>query len=310
MVALREAAFPKINLTLGVLGRRADGYHELSSLVAFARLGWRDRVERIEGPAGAVEFAGPFARAVGEGETTVGKAVRFARERDPGLRLGAFRVWKGIPVAAGLGGGSADAAAALRLIGRENGARAQGIDWLGLARAVGADVPVCLGLSEGGQPDAAEATRPAVMSGIGERVRRLKPVPVGAGGGLAAVLVNPGVAVSTRAVFEALNAGPVGAAGAADLPERFASPGEVLACVRAGRNDLEAPARALAPVIGEVLDRLEETPGCAVARMSGSGATCFGLFADAAAAVAAARRLKSGPGAAGWHIAPARLFGM
>lgn len=268
---LTETAPAKVNLTLRVLGRRPDGYHELDSLVAFAAHG--DRLDFAPGEAPGLRVSGPTAAAVGSDvDNLVLKAARALAERVPGLRSGRFILDKRLPVAAGLGGGSSDAAAALRLLARANGLALADPRLHAAAVATGADVPVCLD------------PRARVMRGIGEHLSAplaLAPMP--------AVLVNPGVAVPTRDVFIALNAGPV-AGGPAQAAERLDA-AALYAFIAQEPNDLEPPALALQPVIATVLADLRALRGCRLARMSGSGATCFGLFATEEAAAAAAAAL-------------------
>jgi 4-diphosphocytidyl-2-C-methyl-D-erythritol kinase len=273
---LVESAPAKVNLTLRVVGRRSDGYHEIESLVAFAEFGDRLRLWPSSGLTLAVN--GPTAVKAGDIDgNLVLKAAREMSARQDGLTLGAFRLDKRLPVAAGLGGGSADAAAALRLIARANGLTRDDPQLYAAARATGADVPVCLD------------SRPRIMRGIGDILSEPLTLPT-----LPAVLVNPGVALATKEVFAgwATASSPSPKAGFAALgapPTRAA----LLEFLLAQANDLERPAIALAPVIADVLAVLRNSVGCKVARMSGSGATCFALFASAAAAHRAARALRS-----------------
>ncbi len=288
---LRSVARAKVNLTLYVRGRRPDGYHELESLVAFTQFG--DILTLNPGQPFSLEVDGPFAEAI-EGGNLIEKAARLYREHSalvasrgraaaesPAMAAaGAFRLDKQIPVAAGLGGGSADAAAALRLLAGVNNpseAEIASLDiglpipssrlmsLLPLAREIGADVPVCL------------FSRPAIMTGIGERLRFLPASP-----SLPVVLVNPRVPLSTAAVFRELRADVLGARASPDEadPPSLRSPDDVIAYAGTRRNDLEAPARRLAPVIGVILDRLAACPGAVLARLSGSGPTCFALFRE------------------------------
>jgi 4-diphosphocytidyl-2-C-methyl-D-erythritol kinase len=271
--ALIEAAPAKVNLALHVLGRRADGYHLLDSLVVFAGVG--DRLAAEPEAALTLDLRGPFGAALaGEADNLVSRAARALAEAN-GIATGARLVLeKHLPVASGIGGGSADAAAALRVLARLWGCAPASPD---LALKLGADVPVCL------------AGRPARMGGVGEA---LAPAPALPPCGLA--LVNPGVAVSTPAVFRA-RAG--GFSARLDLPPGGWGDAATLAAdLRRWGNDLQAPAVGLAPVIGEVIAALAATPGCLLARMSGSGATCFGLFATPAEAEAAAASQRR----AGW----------
>jgi 4-diphosphocytidyl-2-C-methyl-D-erythritol kinase len=269
--ARAETAPAKVNLTLRVLGRRADGYHDIESLVVFADVG--DLLTFTRGRQLALAVRGPTAAAAGAiTDNLVLKAARALAERADGLKLGRFALSKRLPVAAGLGGGSADAAAALRLLARANRIALDDKRLLAAARATGADVPVCLD------------PRPRLMRGIGDILSDPLDLPR-----LPAVLVNPGVAVPTKDVFAALRLAPGkpapsagGRSPAAALTEEIAD----------GRNDLEAPAIAIAPVIADVLAELRSLGGCRLARMSGSGATCFGLFDTGRAATAAARTMR------------------
>jgi 4-diphosphocytidyl-2-C-methyl-D-erythritol kinase len=274
-VPLVDTAPAKINLTLRVLGRRDDGYHEIESLVAFADFG--DRLSFSRGGELALSVRGPSAAEAGAGEDNlVLKAARALGALRQDLVLGAFRLDKRLPVAAGLGGGSADAGAALRLIAQANGLARADPQLRAAARATGADVPVCLD------------PRARIMRGIGEVLSSPLALPP-----LPAVLVNPGVALATKAVFAAWR--PAAAPPAAlDLAAvaKLSSRDELWHFLIAQSNDLEAPAIALAPVIAEVLTALRGLAGCRLARMSGSGATCFALFAAAAAAREAAKILR------------------
>ena len=271
-VPLVENAPAKVNLTLRVLRRRDDGYHELESLVAFADFG--DRLSFSRGGDLKLTVRGPSAVQAGEGaDNLVLKAARALAERRPATILGAFRLDKKLPVAAGLGGGSADAGAALRLIAQANALPSDDPNLYAAARATGADVPVCLD------------PRPRIMRGIGDMLSAPLALPK-----LPALLVNPGVALPTKAVFAGWT--PTGERGpAADLDAiaKLSSRDQVLQFLGAQSNDLEPPAVALQPVIAGVLAALRELPGCKLARMSGSGATCFALFAAAAAAREAAK---------------------
>lgn len=265
-----EAAPAKINLALHVRARRADGYHEIETLFAFLRDG--DTVSVEESDRDSFALTGPFAGALrGEGNNLV-LAARdaFAAAHGPLPPL-AITLDKHLPVASGIGGGSADAAAMLRAL-----ARLKEVDPAALADialALGSDVPACL-LGKG-----------AMGEGRGEKLH-----PVGGLSDIAVLLVNPGVAVSTAAVFrgwDGIDRGPL-------LPGH-PGPGmtEWLKVAIEGRNDLKAPARAIAPVIGTVIDLLAARPGVTLARMSGSGATCFALFDNEAARAAAAQAIRS-----------------
>ena len=269
---IQELAPAKVNLTLEVLGKRADGYHELASLVAFADVG--DHLSLHPDDHWSLTCKGPTAAAIAGGNIVERAAAAFASAWS-GARTGRAELEKHLPVFAGIGGGSADAAATLRALRRLNAGTPGGaaIDWIALARNLGADVPVCLG------------SRMSHMGGTGERVRMfLKPHA------LAAVLVNPGVAVATAAVFRELAAPALIVRPTVDFDEP-ATTDDLLAQIQAGRNDLEGPARRIAPVIGEVCAAIASTAGCQLARMSGSGSTCFGLYETATAAEAAAREI-------------------
>jgi 4-diphosphocytidyl-2-C-methyl-D-erythritol kinase len=277
---LVDSAPAKVNLTLRVLGRRADGYHDIESLVVFADLG--DRLMLTPGDDLALRVVGSSAAQSGaEADNLVLKATRALAARFPGLRAGAFCLEKNLPVAAGLGGGSADAAAALRLLARVNRLAPDDPRISEAARATGADVPVCLD------------PRSRLMRGIGDILSAPLPLPR-----LPAVLVNPGVAVATKLVFAGWRPSanpPRVLAGAADFAGSATriTEHQLLEWLARDGNDLEAPAIALAPAIADVLASLREVAGCRLARMSGSGATCFALFSSAADAAAAASDLRA-----------------
>lgn len=255
--AVQELAPAKVNLDLAVIGRRADGYHDLDSLVVFAALA--DRLVLRDADELSLEICGPFCEALAcERDNLVLRAARAFADATGHPLKAAIRLEKCIPAAAGLGGGSADAAAALRGLNRlwDQGIPLDSL--LPLAMQLGADVPVCL------------ASRPARMSGIGERLEFLGSMPE-----LHVLLVNPNRAVPTGPVF----AGLAGAFSVAPRPPvPVADRAALLQHLRERRNDLEAPARRLVPEIATMLGTLADQPGCALARMSGSGATCFGLF--------------------------------
>ncbi len=274
-VPLLEDAPAKVNLTLRVLGRRADGYHELESLVAFADVA--DRLALAPGRGLALAVRGPNAAQAGaDADNLVLKAANALAGLIPGVTLGAFALEKKLPVAAGIGGGSTDAAAALRLLARANNLASDDPRVYAAARATGADVPVCLD------------PRTRLMRGIGEKLSAPLKLPP-----LDAVLVNPGVAVATKDVFAGWKplAGPGASLDAAAMAQ-LANRERFLQFLQSQANDLETPAVALAPVIAEALAALRALPGCAVARMSGSGATCFALMSSAAAAAAAAKTMQ------------------
>jgi 4-diphosphocytidyl-2-C-methyl-D-erythritol kinase len=273
---LVENAPAKVNLTLRVLRRRADGYHDLESLVAFARVA--DCLTLAPGGELALTVQGPSAAQAGaDADNLVLKAARALAARVPGLIEGAFSLDKELPVAAGLGGGSADAAAALRLLARANGLDPGDPRVTDAARATGSDVPVCL------DPQI------RLMSGVGDILSAPLDLPT-----LPGVLVNPAIAVPTRAVFAAWR--PVTAHPHPTPPAALAklsSSDELLGFLTAQANDLEAPAIMLAPMIADVLGALRRLPGCNLARMSGSGATCFGIFASAEAALRGGEELRA-----------------
>jgi 4-diphosphocytidyl-2-C-methyl-D-erythritol kinase len=261
----------KVNLYLHVIGRRADGYHLLDSLAVFPAVG------DVVGVAPAAELglsiSGRFGAVLqAEPDNLLLRAARLLR---PGAGA-ALTLEKNLPVASGIGGGSADAAAALRLLSRHWDLSTELHE---AALSLGADVPVCL------------ESAPARMGGIGEI---LAPAPRLPRFGI--VLVNPGVAVATPAVFKARQ-GPF--SPAASLPEAWHDAQDMARDLGRLTNDLQAPAVALQPVIGKVLNRLENLPGALVARMSGSGATCFAIFATPQEAAAAAEKI-SCPGWWSW----------
>jgi 4-diphosphocytidyl-2-C-methyl-D-erythritol kinase len=274
---LVESAPAKVNLTLRVLGRRADGYHYIESLVAFADIA--DRLALTPGDALTLTVHGPSAAQSGaQADNLVLKAARALGARVPDLRAGAFRLEKNLPVAAGLGGGSADAAAALRLLARVNKLAPDDPRLHDAARATGADVPVCLD------------PRPRLMRGIGDLLSAPLPLPQ-----LPALLVNPGVTLPTKLVFAGWRpsaSAPSSAANFAILA-KMDSERQLFDWLSRETNDLEAPAIALAPVIVEVLASLRAAAGCRLARMSGSGATCLALFSSAAETAAAAKNLRA-----------------
>ncbi|GLK71881.1 4-(cytidine 5'-diphospho)-2-C-methyl-D-erythritol kinase [Ancylobacter dichloromethanicus] len=283
---LHERAPAKVNLTLRVLGRRVDGYHDLSSVVAFAGAG--DRLALAPGGGLGLGLEGPGAATLaGDADNLVIRAARELAARVPGLALGRFTLLKRLPVAAGLGGGSADAAAALRLLARANALRADDPRLFEAALATGSDVPACL---DG---------RACLMQGRGEALTPLELPRFGA------VLVNPGVAVPTANVFRALSLAPGTWRGHASPVPAGAARDALLDWLAAEPNDLEPPARALAPVLGAVEAALRATTGAHLVRMSGSGATMFALYDDCRAAAAAAKRIAGAHPA--WWVKPTVL---
>jgi 4-diphosphocytidyl-2-C-methyl-D-erythritol kinase len=277
---LIEEARAKVNLTLRVVGRRVDGYHELESLVAFADCA--DRLSLTPGPGLDLTTIGPLAGACGEiTDNLVLKAARLLGERVPDLKVGSFTLDKVLPVAAGIGGGSADAAAALRLLAQLNGLALDDIRLREVALLTGADVPVCL------------ASRPCDMTGVGETLLPLS-LPK-----LPCVMVNPRVAVATKDVFSALGlrngellVGTSDILQAPAWPEAGASVEDWVDALAESSNDLEAPAMRIQPVISEVIAALNAANGAWLARMSGSGATCFAIFENTAEAQRAAQKIQ------------------
>ncbi|WP_116599332.1 4-(cytidine 5'-diphospho)-2-C-methyl-D-erythritol kinase [Primorskyibacter marinus] len=244
-MAVEAFAPAKINLTLHVTGRRPDGYHLLDSLVAFGDVG--DRLRLTPEPEMVLDVTGPFAAGV-----PVDRRNLIWRAAEAAGWTGRIELEKHIPHGAGLGGGSADAAAVWRSLCGANAADMLGLDTV---LALGADVPVCL------------TPMPQRMQGIGERLRPVRPVPV-----LNLVLVNPGVQVATPKVFRAL--------AQRENPEMphcdgWTCEAQFIDWLTRQRNDLELPACELAP---EIISALEALGGSLLARMSGSGATCFGIY--------------------------------
>lgn len=276
---LTTRARAKVNLTLRVLSRRADGYHELESLVAFAGVG--DALSLEPGPELALTIGGPRGDGLpaDDGNLILRAARALASEitdEARPLRSGCFHLVKRLPVASGIGGGSADAAGALRLLARLNGLTPDDPALLRAAASVGADVPVCLD------------SRARIMAGIGERLGPPLTLPP-----LFALLVNPGVPVETAAVFRelGLRAGEVRPGAGEGAAARLETTAGLIASLADSGNDLEAPARRVAPVLDSVLAHLRALPGCRLVRMSGSGATCFALFDDCRASAMAGRAL-------------------
>ncbi|WP_299362506.1 4-(cytidine 5'-diphospho)-2-C-methyl-D-erythritol kinase [uncultured Paracoccus sp.] len=267
MAAVRDEPAPaKINLALHVTGRRADGYHLLDSLVVFTEMG--DRVRVAPGPL-SLAVTGPFAADVPAGDDN----LCLLAARAVGASV-AITLEKALPVASGIGGGTADAAALLRAVGRRPTN----------PEALGADLPVCVG------------SVPARMRGVGDSVEPVAGLPV-----LHLLLVNPGVALATPLVFGALTRrdNPPLPDLPGDLTDRSGA-AALIEWLRGCRNDLQPAALGLAPVIGDVLAALDGQ-GAVLSRMSGSGATCFGIFPDAGAAGAAAGAIAAAH--PGWWVA-------
>jgi 4-diphosphocytidyl-2-C-methyl-D-erythritol kinase len=274
-----EKASAKLNLALHVLGRRLDGYHELDSLVVFADIADGLRIE--ESTQTSLSITGPFAKALAADETNIVlKAVRAATKlySDHGVALPPIKIAleKNLPVASGIGGGSADAAATIRALMRLAKTDLPRIDVQELALSLGADVPVCL------------SSHTCRMRGMGDNIEYLPRPPAPA-----VVLVNPMHELSTKAVFEKLGLKPGDAFSESldvDNPSQW-------------RNDLSAPARALLPAIDEVLASFR---GGMPSGMSGSGATCFALAESVEAATAAAHELALRYPA--WWVMAGRIF--
>lgn len=280
MSALVEEGRAKVNLSLRVVGRRADGYHDLESVVAFADCADRLTLE----PGGELRLAttGPLAGACGEtSDNLVFKAAKLLAEAVPNLKLGAFALDKVLPVAAGIGGGSADAAAALRLLARLNNLPLDDARLQEVALATGADVPVCL------------FSRACDMTGVGEQ---LLPLALPS---MPCVMVNPRVPVATKDVFRELGlrngellVGATSVLNAPAWPEKGGSIDDWVDVLKTVANDLEAPALRIEPVIGGVLEALRCSAGVKLARMSGSGATCFAIYGAPAETHAAAEKIR------------------
>ncbi|HWA68934.1 MAG TPA: 4-(cytidine 5'-diphospho)-2-C-methyl-D-erythritol kinase [Rhizomicrobium sp.] len=269
-----ERASAKINLFLHVGVRRADGFHPLQSLAVFTDLG--DGLALDDAPSLSLKLDGPFAAALGgEGDNLVLRAARALGSDGASITL-----TKNLPVASGIGGGSADAAAALRGLSRLWNKVA---DLPAIGAALGSDIPACID------------SVPAFMEGRGEILRDVESllrIPM--------LLVNPGVAIPTKDVFASL---AERSGVEMELPRgRFRDTADLLRLLETTRNDLEAPAKNLQPVIGEVLAAIAALPGALFTRMSGSGATCFGIFADDACCERAAAILRQAT--PGWWVAP------
>jgi 4-diphosphocytidyl-2-C-methyl-D-erythritol kinase len=278
-MGLMEEGRAKVNLTLRVVGRRVDGYHDLESVVAFADCA--DQLGLAPGPELKLTTTGPLAQACGAiPDNLVLKAAQLLANRVDGLKLGEFTLDKVLPVAAGIGGGSADAAAALRLLAKANGLAIDDARLIEVAKLSGADVPVCLN------------SQACVVTGVGETLMPLS-LPI-----MPCVMVNPCVPVPTKDVFAALGlrsgellVGVSDVFQAAAWPEAGASVEDWVEALAAGSNDLEAPAMRIQPVIGEVLAALNATNGAWLARMSGSGGTCFAIYENTAEAQRAAQKI-------------------
>jgi 4-diphosphocytidyl-2-C-methyl-D-erythritol kinase len=285
---LEERAPAKINLTLKVLGRRADGYHEIESLVAFA--GFGDMLSLTLDAELSLETCGPFAASLGGDDNLILQAAYRVKERCPDIQVGAFVLEKNLPVAAGLGGGSADAGAALRLLGKANPGLIPVQIMEETACELGSDVLACL------------MSHATVMSGRGEKLSPLKTFPA-----VDTVLFNPGIPLRAGDVYAAMEAAKLGDEPLAGhvCQASFVSSSELLKHMSDTGNDLQRPAIRLAPMIGDVLAALSGQEGCEAAQMSGSGSTCFGIFANAGQAAGARERLrKSHPD---WWVISTRI---
>lgn len=275
---LTEFAPAKLNLALHVRRRRADGYHELETLFAFADAG--DRLTAMPAETLSLTITGRFAEGLSaEADNLVIRAARMlgaALGRNPAFAL---TLDKALPVASGIGGGSADAAATLRLLARAWEVPAEHRAVADCAARLGSDVPACL------------LSRAAIGAGRGEALR---PIALGSLAGAPIILANPGTALSTAQVFAAWDGIDRGG-----LPE-----GDAAAMLREGRNDLQPPAIALVPEIAALIDVMASS-GAQLARMSGSGATCFAIYADGEARDAALTALRSAH--PNYWIEPARL---
>lgn len=272
---IRETAPAKVNLSLRVLGRRPDGYHEVESVAAFARSA-ADEVQFIAGETAKVDLSGPFASGL-RGTNIVETALARIAASIPDVRLGHVSLVKNLPVASGVGGGSADAAAAMRAVREANEDLAPTTSWVEIAAGLGADVPMCL------------ESRACFVRGVGTDVIPLSNFP-----SLAIVLVNSLAEMpldKTAQVFRRL-AAPQFQTGGGDEPRaRFSSSDDLIGYVASVGNDLTGPALSLAPQIGEILRELSASNGCRYAALSGAGPTCFGLYDDLMTAQRAAAEL-------------------
>jgi 4-diphosphocytidyl-2-C-methyl-D-erythritol kinase len=279
----------KINLFLHVGDRRTSGYHELLSLAVFADIG--DMVSVTPADRLVLTVTGPRAGGLDASPSNLvlraaAALQEWSRERGQAVSGASLTLHKVLPIASGIGGGSSDAAATLRLLAGFWGLLLPDDELLRIGRSLGADVPVCL------------RGAPSLMSGDGEQ---LAPAPELPDCGL--LLVNPGVELGTAAVFAGLQVRS--GARAPATPDRFRTPRELAAWLDRTTNDLAAPARRLAPAIMRVEQALVATPDCLLARMSGSGATCFGIYSGTESAKAAANILRAAH--PDWWVASCRL---
>jgi 4-diphosphocytidyl-2-C-methyl-D-erythritol kinase len=284
--AVEARARAKVNLALHVTGRRVDGYHLLDTLVAFPDFG--DQLSAAPSDTLSLDITGPFGAGLEAGDgNLVLKAAHMLAERLPTPRCAHLTLEKNLPVASGIGGGSADAAAALRLLKKMWQVDITDSELAALALEIGADVPMCL------------ASAPLIARGIGDEITAVSSLPQ-----CGIVLVNPGVAVATPAVFKALERRdnpPL-----PELPSAFTDAADLCAWLAQTRNDLEAPAILQAPKIADVLEALRAQPTTLLARMSGSGATCFALYATPKQAQVAATGLAALNGT--WWVQAANLL--
>jgi len=287
-----EALAPaKVNLFLHVGAPGADGYHPVCSLMVFADIG--DRLSLAPSGAHQLSVRGPFRKGLGDMADNLVLRAAQAMAAEAGIEgfdLG-WTLDKRLPVASGLGGGSSDAAAAIRLLHDELGQELAGDRLHAVAAALGSDVAACL------------AMRPVLAEGRGERLSPAPALPV-----LDAVLVNPGVPVSTPEVYRRLDASAAfGDLALPRMPEAFESPQEVAGWLATQRNDLESAAIEVAPEVGAVLATLRDEPETLLARVSGSGGTCFAICADDIAAETLAERIEAM--APTWWVERCRLGG-
>ena len=271
----------KINLFLHVGDKRADGYHPLQSLAVFPEFG--DTLAAEPADSLSLSITGPFAAGLSQTDNLVLMAAKALAAKAGRAAAARLTLNKNLPVASGIGGGSADAAATLRALSSLWSLEMDRETLLGIAASLGSDIPVCVG------------SQPSWMEGRGEILTPVVSLPH-----LPLLLVNPGVAVSTASVFAALQT-RTGASGAR-TPGHFRDMADMLRLLDSTRNDLEAPARNLCPQIGDVLNALAALPGALFSRMSGSGATCFALFPDDESCKRAAAMLSQKNN--GWWVAP------
>ena len=274
---LTETAFAKVNLALHVRRRREDGYHDLESLFAFVDRG--DGLSAAPRSDGALSLtiSGPFAHGLDSGDDNlVLRAASALRQRAVYGQTGAdLHLTKNLPVASGIGGGSADAASALRLLNRLWCCNLSDRELCAIGETLGSDIPACI------------ISQSLRVEGRGEA---LEPTDLPGLSGTPILLVNPGIPLGTAPVFrgwDQVDRGPLDTSS-------------LQAVIASGRNDLEGPARMLVPEIADVLERLRSTPGVTLSRMSGSGATCFALFDNADEATTAAKTLAAGR--ANWWV--------